>query len=100
MRALQDSQRAPTRMGLALALANAVAEGKPRPEAGDALGLRVLQGNQDLVAQRVAREAGAGPHAQPIAPAVAGAQFLHRALRELAIAPSPLGALLLGRARP
>src|SRR3954470_286528 len=100
MRALQDSQRAPTRMGLALALANAVTEGKPRPEARDALGLRVLQGNEDLVAQRVARQVGAGPHAQPVAPAVAGAQLLHRALRELAVAAAPLGALLIGQARP
>ena len=85
---LGDAQRG-------LPLANAVAQLQPGAESGDPGRLGLLHGDQQLVGQAVGVEVPAS--SEPLLPALAGSQLLHRLSGERAVGAPALGALLVAQ---
>jgi hypothetical protein len=78
-----------------LALAHAIAQVRPLPEAGHERGFTAGESDEHLVVERQARQTAAGPNADPPLPALAGQQPLAvtlATLRTLAVWQPWLGA--------
>src|SRR5438128_2007881 len=81
----------------ALALAHAAVQLKERPKASDVARVGALQGDQQLVVKRVAREAVARAHLHPALPSLRAEQRTRRPPESLTVGAAALGALGLGQ---